>query len=105
MEMVAALLIKALGSNWEVLSEEVGLWIPTEVIHMEHSDKPKGEEEIGKSFPPIFHSFHWLLQLLAQSHNSLLVSKCSLELWDCHNLSKLLLPVNYWMEVAYVPIT
>lgn len=48
MKLIAELLIKALGSHWEVLSEEIGLWIPAEVIHIEHTDKPEDEEEIGK---------------------------------------------------------
>lgn len=43
----AGLLLKALDSNWDVLSEQIGLWIPTEVINKEHDDKPEGEDEIG----------------------------------------------------------
>ncbi|PKI69752.1 hypothetical protein CRG98_009908 [Punica granatum] len=58
MKIVAGLLTKALGPKWEVLSEEIGLWIPIAVIHMEHNDRPEGEEEIeeevlpGRPLPP-----------------------------------------------------
>lgn len=44
--------MKALESDWAVLLEEIGLWIPSEVINKEHDDKPEGEEELGNSFPP-----------------------------------------------------
>lgn len=44
----SGLLVKALESEWAVLSENIGLWIPTEIIHQEHDDKPEGEEEAGK---------------------------------------------------------
>ncbi|XP_030454607.1 uncharacterized protein LOC115675932 [Syzygium oleosum] len=54
----AGLLLKALDSNWDVLSEQIGLWIPTEVINKEHDDKPEGQDEIeeevlpGRPVPP-----------------------------------------------------
>lgn len=41
------MLVRALESNWAVLSEEIGLWIPPEIIIKEHDDKPDGEEESG----------------------------------------------------------
>ena len=28
-----------------MLSEEIGLWIPPEIVVKEHDDKPEGEEE------------------------------------------------------------
>uniref|UniRef100_A0A6N2MMG6 Apple domain-containing protein n=1 Tax=Salix viminalis TaxID=40686 RepID=A0A6N2MMG6_SALVM len=37
--------VRALESDWAVLSENIGLWVPAEVIHQEHDDKPEGEEE------------------------------------------------------------
>lgn len=43
------LLVRALESNWAVLSEEIGLWIPAEIDNREHDDKPEGEEELGNS--------------------------------------------------------
>lgn len=48
------MLVRALESDWAVLSEEIGLWIPAEVINKEHDDKPEGEEELGNtlSFTP-----------------------------------------------------
>ncbi|KAH7567387.1 hypothetical protein ACOSP7_010753 [Xanthoceras sorbifolium] len=53
------LLIRALESDWAALSEEIGLWIPAEIVHQEHDDKPEGvkeeeEEEIlpGRPVPP-----------------------------------------------------
>lgn len=39
------MLVRALESNWAVLSEEIGPWIPPEIINKEHDDKPEGEEE------------------------------------------------------------
>lgn len=44
------MLVRALESDWAVLSEEIGLWIPTEAINKEHDDKPEGEEELGNLF-------------------------------------------------------
>ncbi|KAM6564052.1 hypothetical protein CsatB_024050 [Cannabis sativa] len=41
----ADMLVRALESNWAVVSEEIGLWIPPEAINKEHDDKPEGEEE------------------------------------------------------------
>ncbi|CAH9054079.1 unnamed protein product [Cuscuta europaea] len=56
----ASVLARALDAGWVDLLEEIGLWIPVEVIHMEHNDKPEGEEfetEIiaGKRLPPECH--------------------------------------------------
>lgn len=54
------MLLRALESDWAVVSEEIGLWIPIEVVNEEHNDKPEGETEIEignslvKKFPPIF---------------------------------------------------
>lgn len=54
----AGVLAKALKSNWAKLSEDIGLWIPVEVINKEHDDKPEGEEEFdseilpGRQLPP-----------------------------------------------------
>ncbi|KAK8596802.1 hypothetical protein V6N13_001409 [Hibiscus sabdariffa] len=41
----AGMLVKALESNWAVLSEEIGLWIPTKINDQEHDDKPEGVED------------------------------------------------------------
>lgn len=41
----ARMLVRVLESDWAALSEEIGLWIPTEIIHKEHGDKPKGVED------------------------------------------------------------
>ncbi|WCJ35398.1 hypothetical protein M5689_016655 [Euphorbia peplus] len=41
----AGVLLRALQSGWAVLSESIGLWIPTEYINRVHDDKPEGEEE------------------------------------------------------------
>ncbi|BAT82682.1 hypothetical protein VIGAN_03273300 [Vigna angularis var. angularis] len=52
------MLIRALESDWAVVSEEIGLWIPVEVANEEHNDKPEGETEIeeevlpGRPLPP-----------------------------------------------------
>ncbi|KAG8492023.1 hypothetical protein CXB51_015323 [Gossypium anomalum] len=60
----AGMLVKALESNWAALSEEIGLWIPTEVINQEHYDKPEGVEDTeeedqilaGRPLPPQCHA-------------------------------------------------
>lgn len=58
----AGMLVKALESDWAVLLEEIGLWIPSEVINKEHDDKPEGEEELedeilaGRPLPPQCHA-------------------------------------------------
>ncbi|KAJ9674456.1 hypothetical protein PVL29_023791 [Vitis rotundifolia] len=58
----AGMLVRALESNWAVLFEEIGLWMPTEVIYKEHDDKPEGEEEFddriipGRPVPPECHA-------------------------------------------------
>lgn len=41
------MLVRALESDWAVLSEEIGLWVPIEVANEEHDDKPEGEEDSG----------------------------------------------------------
>ncbi|XP_038715355.1 uncharacterized protein LOC120009005 [Tripterygium wilfordii] len=57
----AGMLVRALESDWAVLLEEIGLWIPAQIIHQEHDDKPEGaeesEEEIlpGRPLPPECH--------------------------------------------------
>lgn len=48
----AGMLVRALESDWAVLSEEIGLWIPAEVINKEHDDKPEGEEELEDQILP-----------------------------------------------------
>ena len=52
------MIVRALESDWAVLSEGIGLWIPGEVMNKEHDDKPEGEEDLGNLFsvplnPPI----------------------------------------------------
>lgn len=44
------MLVKALESDWAVLVEEIGLWIPVEVVNEEHNDKPDGIEDSGNGF-------------------------------------------------------
>jgi hypothetical protein len=41
----ARTLKRALQFNWHVLLEDIGLWIPSEVSHTEHDDKPENEPE------------------------------------------------------------
>ncbi|MED6107092.1 hypothetical protein PIB30_010813 [Stylosanthes scabra] len=54
----AGILVRALDSDWGALSEEIGLWIPDQVAHEEHDDKPEGAEEFdeevlpGRPLPP-----------------------------------------------------
>jgi hypothetical protein len=37
------MLKRALDFNWRM--EDIGLWIPTTVYHIEHDDKPENEQE------------------------------------------------------------
>ncbi|MCD7460017.1 hypothetical protein HAX54_042672 [Datura stramonium] len=58
----ARLLSRALGDDWAELFEEIGLWIPVQIINTEHDDKPEGEEELdyeivaGKQLPLECHA-------------------------------------------------
>ncbi|XVF64016.1 hypothetical protein PTKIN_Ptkin09bG0133600 [Pterospermum kingtungense] len=60
----AEMLVKVLESNWAALSEDIGLWIPTETNNQEHDDKPEGvddtddEDQIlaGRPPPPECHT-------------------------------------------------
>jgi hypothetical protein len=64
------MLVKALESDWAVLAEEIGLWIPVEVVNEEHNDKPDGVDDSGNCF-----SFSIILSLLQQKihhHSGLL---------------------------------
>ncbi|KAJ7958140.1 Methionine aminopeptidase 1D chloroplastic/mitochondrial [Quillaja saponaria] len=52
------MLIRALESDWNMLSEKLGLWIPVEVNNKEHDDLPEGMKEFddevlpGRPLPP-----------------------------------------------------
>ncbi|KAK2376672.1 dimethylallyl, adenosine tRNA methylthiotransferase [Trifolium repens] len=54
--------LRALESDWDELCEEIGLWIPAQVVNEEHDDKPAGtedfEEEIllGRPLPSECHA-------------------------------------------------
>ncbi|XP_047329427.1 uncharacterized protein LOC124932792 isoform X1 [Impatiens glandulifera] len=58
----AEMLARTLESNWGQLSENIGLWIPVEVINEGHDDKPEGakdddEETLpGRALPPECHA-------------------------------------------------
>ena len=41
------MLARALEFDWPALSEEIGLWIPIEVVNEEHDDKPEGAVDFG----------------------------------------------------------
>ena len=41
------MLVRALELEWDVMSEEIGFWLPAEVNNEVHDDKPEGEEEPG----------------------------------------------------------
>ncbi|RYR41491.1 hypothetical protein Ahy_A08g037890 isoform A [Arachis hypogaea] len=64
----AGMLARALESDWAAICEEIGLWIPVQVVNTEHEDKPEGaegfgiihisKEEVlpGRSLPPECHA-------------------------------------------------
>ena len=39
------MLKRALEFNWQMLLEDIGLWIPPTIYHIEHDDKPENEPE------------------------------------------------------------
>lgn len=43
------MLKRALASNWQMLLEAIGLWLPADVVHTEHNDKPENEQDLGNS--------------------------------------------------------
>ncbi|CAN4122712.1 unnamed protein product [Withania somnifera] len=58
--VLQGLLARALGDDWAELSEEIGLWIPGQIINKEHDDKPEGELDYeiiaGKQLPIECHA-------------------------------------------------
>lgn len=50
-EEEAELLKSALYSNWHMLLEDIGIWIPTNVTNPEHDDKPANEPEEAEIIP------------------------------------------------------
>lgn len=74
----AGILVKALGPGWAHFSEEIGLWLPVEIINKEHDDKPEGAEDLGTDLPFhffIFMSLHQELHFSAFSSYILLSDK------------------------------
>ncbi|KAL6861239.1 hypothetical protein ACP4OV_016939 [Aristida adscensionis] len=45
------ILKRALEFNWRMLLEDLGLWIPPNVYHIEHDDKPENEPEEEEIIP------------------------------------------------------
>lgn len=60
----AVVLVRALGSCWAEVSEDIGLWIPVEIVNKEHDDKPEGADDLdreilpGRRLPPECHAEH-----------------------------------------------
>ncbi|KAK6938706.1 hypothetical protein RJ641_032214 [Dillenia turbinata] len=54
---VVGVLVRALEVNWARLLEEIGVYMPVDVVHKEHDDKPEGAEEIGTEFSNVLYSF------------------------------------------------
>ncbi|XP_021911979.1 uncharacterized protein LOC110825791, partial [Carica papaya] len=57
----AGMLVRALESDWAVLSEDIGFWMPSDMNNREHDDKPEDEEEpeevlAGRPLPPECHA-------------------------------------------------
>ncbi|RWR92532.1 hypothetical protein CKAN_02174600 [Cinnamomum micranthum f. kanehirae] len=58
----AKLLKRVLESDWNLLLEDIGIWIPAEVVNKEIDDKPENEEELeeeiipGRPIPPECHA-------------------------------------------------
>lgn len=45
--LYAEILKRVLESDWNLLLEDIGIWIPAEVVNKEIDDKPENEEELG----------------------------------------------------------
>lgn len=45
------MLKQALEFNWQMLLEDIGLWIPPSIYHIEHDDKPENEQEEEEIIP------------------------------------------------------
>ncbi|CAD6339831.1 unnamed protein product [Miscanthus lutarioriparius] len=45
------MLKRALEFNWQMLLEDIGLWIPPTIYHIEHDDKPENEPEEEEIIP------------------------------------------------------
>ncbi|KAJ0975956.1 hypothetical protein J5N97_017921 [Dioscorea zingiberensis] len=59
----AKMLEKALKSDWVMLLEDIGLWMPADVINKDNNDKPENEPELeeediipGRAIPPECHA-------------------------------------------------
>ncbi|XP_051149823.1 uncharacterized protein LOC127264384 isoform X2 [Andrographis paniculata] len=58
----AGIVENALSSHWSVLLEEIGLWLPVEIVHKVHDEKPDDEPDYdletlpGKRPPPECHA-------------------------------------------------
>lgn len=53
------MLARVLDVDWVEVLEEIGLWIPAEVINKEHDDKPEGAE-VGNDIPSVSDSVQLL---------------------------------------------
>jgi hypothetical protein len=58
------ILKRALEFNWQVLLEDIGLWIPLSVYHIERDDKPENAPE--GSFPYTLHAA-WIMLIYVPS--------------------------------------
>lgn len=45
MTLFVEMLKRALGSNWLMFMEDIGLWMPAGVTNTEHDDKPANEPD------------------------------------------------------------
>lgn len=44
------MLQRVFESNWPLLLEDIGLWLPPDIINTENNDKPENDQDLGKSF-------------------------------------------------------
>lgn len=58
----AKILKRVLETDWDLLLEDIGVWMPPEVVHKESNDKPENEQELedeiipGRPIPPECHA-------------------------------------------------
>lgn len=80
--LILGMLVKALESDWAVLAEEIGLWLPVEVTNEEHNDKPDGTEDSGKSFGNLVFPYFSMLKIIFMYLPSIRFSRGGSSSWQ-----------------------
>lgn len=68
------MLTRAIDTGWNQLLEEIGLWMPLEIINKEYNDKPQGAKDYGNQ------DFIYLFNILS-------ILFLFLSIWNCFLLA------------------